>query len=166
MTMKTYGDIRKDIRSGDILGWSHRGWKSWRDIKIAIVRIWRKSEYSHVGTAWVVGNRVFVLEAVEPCARIYPLSKLGNFYWLPMGAPWIPETEELALSHIGDDYKQLTAIKANFQSIEKGGAEECAAYVLTVAASEGINLGDRAIPDCIIYEAQKLGVPCYLVVNE
>ena len=81
-----YKQARPMIRSGDVLAWSHRGIRSWHDLKIWLVRMFTRSEYSHVGTAWVVGNRVFVIEAVMPKVRIYPLSKLGDFYWLQMGA--------------------------------------------------------------------------------
>lgn len=34
-----YKEIRPLIKSGDILAWSHRGWKSWYDIKIQFVRM-------------------------------------------------------------------------------------------------------------------------------
>ena len=99
-----YSEARATIRSGDILAWSHRGIKSWHDLKIWFVRMFTRSEFSHIGTAWVIGDRVFVIEAVMPLVRIYPLSKLGDFYHLPMGAPWRPSTEALALSKVGHKY--------------------------------------------------------------
>ncbi len=160
-----YSDIRKEIRSGDLLAWSHEGWSSWHDIKVQGVRMATRSNYSHVALPWVVGDRVFVLEAVMPLVRIYPLSKLGNFYWLPMHAPWKKETEELALSHIGDEYSQWQAIKAFFRKLDKGATQECAAYVTTVLNSDGINLGDRATPDAVVLAAQKLGSPLNYIIN-
>jgi hypothetical protein len=96
-----YSEIRSQIKSGDLLAFRHEGWKSWHDFKVQLVRMFTRSEYSHVAVAWVVGERVMVVEAVEPCVRIFPLSKLGSFYWIPLNAPWKKETEEKALSYVG-----------------------------------------------------------------
>lgn len=161
-----YKEYRENIKSGDLLAWSHRGWNSWSDIKIQIVRIFRRSEYSHVGTAWMVGNRVFVIEAVEPCARVYPLSKLGNFYHCPLNAPWSASTEEAALSYIGSEYKQLQAIKANFRPLGKGNVSECAALAIQIASHDGIDLGEWATPDAVMLQAQLYGNPTYYVENK
>jgi hypothetical protein len=163
--MNKYFDYRNNIKSGDLLVWSHRGWKSLYDIKIQMIRLFTRSEYSHVGTAWVVGDRVFVIEAVEPRARIYPLSKLGSFYHIPLQAPWGKETEEKALSYVGSEYKQIDAIKAFFKPLKEGAVSECAALALTVASHDGINLGDRATPDSVVYHAQRLGHPTFYIEN-
>lgn len=153
----SYADFRPKIKSGDILAWSHRGWGSLYDFKIQMVRVFTRSEFSHVGVAWVVGNRVFVIEAVEPRARIYPLSKLESFYHLGMDAPWTAETEEHALSLVGTEYKQLEAIRMFFKDREPGNASECAALVLEVLEKDGFNLGKRATPDAVVKEALRLG---------
>ena len=86
--MNHYANIRQHIKSGDLLAWSHRApwWASLRDCKIALVRLFTRSEYCHVGIAWVLGGRVFVIEAVKPEVRIYPLSKLAPFYWVQVPA--------------------------------------------------------------------------------
>lgn len=160
-----YSDIRSTIKSGDLLAFSHEGWGSWHDFKVQMVRMFTRSEYSHVGIAWVVGDRVFCIEAVEPCARIYPLSKLGNFYWMPLKAPWKPSTEELALSYVGEEYKSLNAIKAFFKPLPKGDVSECAALAIQVAWADGIDLGNRATPDAVVEAAQAMGHPLYLVQN-
>lgn len=161
--MSNYSEHREIIKSGDLLAWSHRGWKSWHDIKVQMVRVFTQSEYSHVGTAWVVGGRVFVIEAVEPRARIYPLSKLGNFYHIPMGANWTPEAEETALNYVGTDYSQIEAIRAFFMSLGKKSGRECAALVIAIADACGINLGNRATPDSVVLSAQEQFGPTYYV---
>lgn len=161
-----YSEIRSQIRSGDLLAWSHEGWGSWYDIKIQLVRMFTRSEYSHVGVAWVVGDRVFVLEAVEPMARIYPLSKLGSFYHIPLKAPWSQSTEEKALSYIGADYKQLQAIKAFFKPLGRGNVSECAALVLTILDNDGIDLGHFATPDAVVLQAQLYGNPTMYVLGD
>jgi hypothetical protein len=55
-----YEAAREKVKSGDLLAWSHRGWRSWYDIQIQLVRFFTQSEYSHVGIAWVVGGRVHI----------------------------------------------------------------------------------------------------------
>lgn len=154
-----YEQARPMIRSGDVLAWSHRGIHSWHDLKIWFVRMFTRSEYSHVGTAWVVGNRVFVIEAVMPKVRIYPLSKLGDFYWLQMGAYWRKATETLALSFVGDDYSQVQAMVSPFITPPKDDRWECAELVATVARQDSIDLGDVYTPSEVVLAAQKRGAP-------
>lgn len=154
-----YNKARPMIRSGDILAWSHRGIRSWHDLKIWLVRMFTRSEYSHVGTAWCVGDRVFVIEAVMPLVRIYPLSKLGDFYWLQMGAYWRKATETLALSHVGDAYSQLQAIEAPFLTPMDDERWECAELVARIARQDSIDLGAVYTPSEIVLAAQKRGAP-------
>lgn len=163
--MNKYDEYRQSIKSGDLLGWSHRGWGSWHDIKIQLVRFFTQSEYSHVAVAWVVGGRVFVIEAVVPKVRIYPLSKLGSFYHVPLNAPWLEHTEEVALNHVGADYKQLEAVEAYFRPLADGTVSECAALVIEIAKHDGIYLGTRATPDSVMLKAQQLGHPTYYIEN-
>jgi len=161
-----YSEARPQIKSGDILAWSHTGWKSWHDIKVQAVRMATRSEYSHVAVAWVVGNRVFALEAVMPCVRIFPLSKLGSFYWIPTEAKWDELVLENALSKVGEEYSQVSAIKAFFIKIEADGSWECAQYVMEVLSKCGIDLGWRATPDSVVLEAQKLDFPMHYIFDK
>jgi hypothetical protein len=125
-----------------------------------------RSEFSHVAIAWVVGDRVFCIEAVIPEVRIYPLSKNGNFYWIPTNPPWKPETEEMALSFVGYKYSQWDAIKAFFRPLAKGNVSECAALVLNIMQQDGVDLGTRATPDSVVLQAQLYGHPVYFVENK
>ena len=158
--------MRSKIKSGDILAFSHKGWNSWKDFKSQMVRVFTRSEYSHVCTAWVVGDRVFVIEAVVPEVRIYPLSKLGDFYWIPTNAKWATNTEETALSHVGDKYSQLVAMEAYFRDLGKGNTQECAALTMLIASCDNIDLGHRQTPDAVVLSAQLIGNPIYYITNE
>lgn len=150
--MIPYAEQRSKIKSGDLLAWSHRGVKSLYDLKIWFVRLFTQSEYTHVGTAWVVGDRVFVIEAVMPFVRIYPLSKLGNFYWGTMNAPWSKETEEKALSFVGYEYSQLQAMVSPFTEPKKDELFQCAELFATIARQDGIDLGTKYTPSKIVEE--------------
>ena len=160
-----YKEARSKIKSGDILAFSHEGWGSWKDFKTQMVRVFTRSTYSHVAVALVVNERVMAIENVIPYARMYPLSKLGSFYHIPMQAEWLPITEESAYSYIGSPYSQWAAIKAFFTSLGKGNTQECAALVITILESDGIYLGDRATPDAVVLQAQLLGHPTHYIQN-
>jgi hypothetical protein len=160
-----YTDIRPRIKSGDLLAWSHIGLGSWHDLKIWLVRLFMRSEYSHVGTAWVVGDRVFVIEAVMPLVRIFPLSLLGNFYHLSMDAPWKPKTEVLALSLVGHKYSQLQAMQSPFSKPPADNLWECAELAASIAKSDGIDLGQVYTPSAVILAAQTQGAPMVFVIN-
>jgi hypothetical protein len=160
-----YSEIRHKIKSGDILAWTHSKWGSWRDFKIQMVRLFTQSEYSHVGTAWVIGDRVFVIEAVVPLVRIYPLSKLGEFYLIPTKSNWSESTEAIALSKIGERYSQIDAMLSLFKELRADARWECAELVATIARNDGIELGTRYTPTAVIRAAQQIGFETYLVQN-
>jgi hypothetical protein len=154
----SYAEKRLDIKSGDLLAFSHGDWKTWSGIKTEIVRIFTRSTYSHVGIAWVVeckhSRRVFVLEAVKPYLRIFPLSQSGDFYHLEMPVEWNPEAEEFAISNIGMEYSERKAMEAFFRKLPNGDVTECAAFVREVYKLMNIDLGEMSRPDTVIHAAQ------------
>ena len=160
-----YTDARPTIRSGDLLAFSHGSFKSWREFKTLMVRVFTRSTYSHVGLAWVIGGRVFVLEAVKPKTRIFPLSLSGDFYLIPTNARWSQKTEQFALDHIGVEYSELTATYAYFAPLDPKDLSECAAYARQVLITDGIRLGILARPDSLVKAAQERGHGTYFVSN-
>lgn len=158
-----YSEYRSKIKTGDLLAFGHEGWGSWQDIKVQLIRIFTRSEYSHVGVAYVMGGRVWIVEAVVPQARIYPLSKRGSFYHIPMGLKVNkPQTEKM-LSYIGSKYSQWQALKAFFKDLGQGNTSECAALVDTIMADFGVEMGNRQTPDAIVTQAQLYGNPTFYV---
>ena len=125
-----YSDARPAIRSGDVLAWSHRGWKSWYDIKLQLVRMWTRSEFCHVGVAWVVVDRVFVLEAVASGVRLMPLSQLLPAAWISRGI-WNAECEKRALEALGSPYSYWDAIAGSIGKLDIGEDNrwQCSEYV-------------------------------------
>lgn len=155
-----YADIRDTIKSGDLLAWTHKKWNSWYDIKIQLVRMFTRSEYSHVGIAWVVAGRVFVVESVTPYIRIVPLSNLLPCYLVHMDCDWKNETEEFALSLVGKGkYSQLEAIMAalDLPTPYENGEWECAKFCLAIYDMEGQKLGVNATPSSVVEAAQRAG---------
>lgn len=160
-----YADARPAIKSGDLLAWSHRGWKTWHDWQVQAVRIFTRSEYAHVGLAWRVAKRLFVLEAVSSGVRIFPLSRLLPCYWIPLGVRWSQEVEEFALAQVGLPYSKWQAILAGFGMLDKAKDDrwQCAEFAQAVLARAGIELPVDATPTALVHAAQQRGAPTWIV---
>jgi hypothetical protein len=159
-----YSEMRQTIKSGDILAFSHTSWKSWNDIKVQAVRFFTQSEYSHVGVAWVFGGRVFILEAVKPLVRIFPLSaRAESFYHFAMDAPWNTDVEEFALSVVGQKYSQIEAIESYFYTPKKDNLWQCCEYTREIFAHMDIDLGDKVTPTGIVKQLQLMNKPMQYV---
>ena len=108
-----YELARPLIQSGDVIFQSHRPLRSFYDLQVQIVRMMTRSEWSHVGLAWSVGGRLFMLEAVSAGVRIFPMSRAGDFTWVQRGG-FTSGMEELALAHVGEPYSKWAAIRSYF----------------------------------------------------
>jgi len=154
--MAKYDDFRDQIKSGDVLAWTHKGWKTWHDIKIQLVRFFTQSEYSHVGIAWVVAGRVFVIESVIPYIRIVPLSTNLPVYWIPVEKDWNKEAEEYAMKLVGvGNYSQLEAIAAGLglDTPESNGNWQCAKFVKAVLKRAGLEFTGPDTPSDVVEDA-------------
>lgn len=150
-----YGPARAQIRSGDLIAWTHRAWASWYDLQVQAVRVFTRSEYCHVGIAWVVAGRVFVIEAVTPRVRIFPLSRLLPFWLVTTRAPWRPVAEEFALAQVGQPYSKWQAIKSYFGRPDADQLWQCAELARAILLQDGIDLGEQVTPSAIVYSAQQ-----------
>jgi hypothetical protein len=162
-----YSNIRSTIKSGDVIAWSEGGWSNWHDIQVSIVRMFTESEYSHIGVAYVVAGRVFVVEAVVPLIRIFPLSKLTPFFYFK--APdtwWSDKMEEELVSKVGLPYSKLEAIKA-FMGMNTDGTEnwECAKLVnkTLMTADAGFDAVKDVPTDIVKYIMDKYNIPAVYV---
>jgi hypothetical protein len=109
-----------------------------------------------------VAGRVFVLEAVKPKVRIYPLSLSGDFYLTRTDTNWTPEVEQFAMDRIGFDYSELKAMYAYLFRLPDGDVSECAAYVREVLKVAGIDLGEVSRPDAVVTRAQINGITTFV----
>lgn len=152
-----YAAARSGIRSGDLLAWSHDRWGSLYDFKVQMVRVFTRSEYCHVGIAWSVSGRLFVLEAVSSGVRIFPLSRLLPFYWLPLKAAWESEVEAWALRQVGEPYSQWQAMLAGLNLLKPGEDTiwQCAEYAAEVTRRAGVDLGTMVTPNALVLAAQR-----------
>lgn len=161
-----YEAIRPDIKSGDVLAWSHKKWNSFYDLQVQAVRFFTQSEYCHVGVAWVTSGRVYVIEAVSPFVRIFPLSKLLPFYYIRTSDYWTPEIEEFANSKIGESYSKKQAIMAFLNKLKNGDDAnwECAELVVKILSDGNIlDINTQSTPSNVVLELQKKDYPMYLI---
>ncbi len=163
MTPTNYELMRPKLRSGDMVAWSHRPWRTWYDFQIQMVRMFTRSEYCHVGCIWRAEGRVFVIEAVTPKVRIFPLSKLLPFWVLPMEMNWTEEVAEFALSTVGAEYSKLQAIESFFHPPKADNVWQCAELYRSISEVAGFSLGDDVTPSGIVLAAQRMGAQTILV---
>lgn len=154
-----YPAIRPQIRTGDLLFWSHGSWASWNDIQVLAVRAFTMSEYSHVGVAVVLAGRVFVVHAIGRGVVIEPLSNQDAFYWCPMGFAFPEAALDAGMSRVGERYSKWQALLGFFKKLRIGADKEwqCAEFALWFWQQAGLILGDVATPAAIAREMQSLG---------
>lgn len=153
-----YQDARPNIKSGDVIAFTHRKWGSFYDLQIQAVRFFTQSEYSHVALVWEIGGRLFLIESVVPLIRIVPLSMFAEegFYHLPMHCDMSDAELEFALSEVGKgQYSKWQAILAQVRGIKVGADAlwECAEFVIASRRESGIDLGPKATPSAVVQKA-------------
>lgn len=127
ITPNNYQQHRQQIKSGDLLAWSTSSAIG------RLIRMWTGQTYSHVGIAWVVGERVFVIEAMDGIGvRIMPLSDRLPFYHISTIIGWTNERETLALSKVGERYSYLDAIRAGLGIKTTAKGWQCAEFAAMV----------------------------------
>lgn len=160
-----YSEIRHEIRTGDLLFWSHGPWASWNDAQVLIVRAFTLSEYSHVGVAVVLAGRVFVVHAIGRGVVIEPLSNQDAFYWCPMGFAFPESALDAGMSRVGERYSKWQALLGFFRKLKIGSDRQwqCAEFAIWFWQQAGLILGEVATPAALAREMQSLGKPLRLV---
>ena len=164
-----YSEARSKIKSGDLLAWTHRGWGSWYDIQIQLVRFFTQSEYSHVGIAFVDGERVFVLESVSAGIRAKLLSEEIPFYWMPTKQKWTAAVKAKAFAELGESYSKWEGILSLFRKIKPGANHdwECAEYAMYILQALGVQIDCRCVPsDVVEWVQDHLDAEMYTITAE
>lgn len=140
------------IETGDVLAFTHNGLKSWGDFESQLVRIFTRSEYTHVGIAWAVGERVLIIEAAVPEVRIYPLSLYNEFFLIKTFMPLKEDSLNTALSYVGQKYSKMEAIRGLLSNPRKASKWQCAELVQAVLNHNGLYLDGKATPSGVVAE--------------
>ena len=126
-----YAEARGQIKTGDCLVFSNKSWGGFWNWLAQLVRVADRSEYSHIGLAWVDCNRVWVIEATRH--GLYPMllsRKNEDFYWISAKDSIEPAKMDAILDRVGDRYGWLDAIKGWFGRLTAGTNDtwQCAEF--------------------------------------
>lgn len=103
-----YSEAKKVIKSGDLIAWRGRTFIG------RLIRYVTGSDYSHVGIAWWLEDRLMVIEAVEfKGVLIRPLSTRGTFDVVFVSLPNIETFKpfEWLLEQIGRGYSFMDCLR-------------------------------------------------------
>lgn len=146
-----YDMHRSQIRSGDLLVWSKNRSSKFSNFLLFIIKLFTQSTYAHVGVAWKIGNRLFVIEATIPQVRIVPVSKNDEFYHIPINIQWKKDYEIFLLDKIGLSYSVFDAINAFFgKRLEKDDRWQCAELANEFYRSIGLDFKDAYTPSDLV----------------
>lgn len=162
-----YEDHRSQIRSGDLLAWSHDKFSVIGDLTLAAIRKLTDSDYGHVGITWKVGDRLLVIEATMPKVKIMPVSLKDEFYHVPVGLQWKKPYEEFLLDKVGLDYSIMDDIRAYYGLVvEDDNKWQCAELANRFYKSTGLDFGDVFEPGLLLNAiVEKLQAPVYKVIS-
>lgn len=146
-----YEQHRSQIRSGDLLVWSKNKQSKISNMLLFFIKLFTQSTYAHVGIAWKIGKRLFVIEATIPQVRIIPVSEYDEFYHVPLNIDWKREYEVFLLDKIGLSYSIFDAVNAFLgKCLEKDDRWQCAELANEFYRSIGIELGDAYTPGDLV----------------
>ncbi len=162
---RKYRQARMGIQSGDMLAWSDDNASGWHKFILNMIRLGTRSEYSHIGIACWVKDRLYVLEAKSPVIRFVPLSTVESFYHVPMNIVWQDKYTEKLKTYIGLEYSVIEALKAYLGiQLKDHDKWQCAELANRFYEYVGINLGDAFTPQSIVKKAMAvLNTPIYFI---
>ena len=109
-----YSKYRDKIKSGDLLIWETRKIESKIDLLLKVYQKIGKTNFTHVGIALVLNNRVFCIEATPPVVRLIPLSLLDDFKIIHLETNWDKNYEDLLFQQLGKQYSIIDYLSTVF----------------------------------------------------
>lgn len=116
-----------------------------------------RSEYAHVGIALWTRRRLFVIEAVRPLVRIFPLSRTLPFFHIPTPAEWNDTVEDWIVDRVGKEYSRWQAVLAGIDRLkaEEDDRWQCAELAQATLLRCGVAIPGPATPTNLVNEAAK-----------
>ena len=162
--MMEYSDARVDIQSGDLLAWSGHSFFS------RLIKLFTESSITHVGIAYKLGKRLFVLEAMEGRGvRIFPLSRRVPFFWIRPSVrthEWNTIVEDAALERIGEKYSFKECARAVFKKrLKRDAYWQCAEFASYMLSLIGYPANGYNIPHTLVQKMLDEGC-CLIKVSK
>ena len=149
-----YDEARGRIQDGDLLIWTKDQNSTKSNLFLKLVRLFTQSEFAHVGVAYWIGHRLYVIEATIPEIRIYPLSKKEEFYHLPMDIDFGEAQEDWLMARIGKSYSFMDCVRAYFGYVHSDNDKyQCAELCAEFYRDAGVELGQALTPNQVVYQA-------------
>lgn len=151
MTLQ-YSAIRDQLKTGDLLAWRVTKMNSFIDFILYLDQKIFKAEYTHVGMVVKIGERILVVEATPPAVRIYPLSRLDDFYWIKTYSPQHEKDIDMLFSQVGKEYSLLDLIKIKLRLKNSNHDYYCSELASDFYNSNGLICDEFAglTPDTIV----------------
>jgi len=108
---KKYSEIRKNLKTGDLLAWEVTKINSFFSFILFLYQKLFNIKYSHTGVVLKISDRLFVVEATPPVVRIFPISMCNDFYYIPVNIDIQNKHIDKLLIHIGKKYNLIDLIK-------------------------------------------------------
>lgn len=157
--MTLYKDYRDAIKTGDMLLFRNNPSGGIRArIERWLVTVFTQSIYTHVGLAWVDGDRrVWVMDMTTKGCAPRLLSKVGDFDLIPCPRPLSSYALRYAHDCFGEwQYSRLQAVLGFCKAlaIGKDAYGQCAEYVIAVLRMDGMAPTNIATPAACAQGAQ------------
>lgn len=106
-----YSEIRSSLKTGDLVSWKAGKINSFFTVILKLYQKIFNPKSVHVGIVFVIGGRIFVVEARPPQIRIYPLSRMEDFYLIRTNIPDHKNDINLLLTKVGVKYGLVDLIR-------------------------------------------------------
>lgn len=151
-----YEDLRKRIKTGDLLVWATiPNWKHpITAIQIWLVKAFTQSAFSHVGVAFWVRNRLMVIDATGKGVLLRPISQDLPNYVVHRKKVLSSVSIDWAFSKIGQKYSRFDAVLAYFSELKTGENVrwQCTELSNAIYASDGEHF-ESLVPSTFVDEA-------------
>ncbi len=125
--MGTSAALRPQLRSGDLVFLREH------TLMAKVIRTFTRSDYCHCGVVWIVGQRVFLIEArYSQGVTLRLLSEAMPCDWIATGCNWSEAIETSALMKLQTRYSILAAIALALGLKPPGQTEVCSLYAANV----------------------------------
>lgn len=167
---KLYSEIRSAIRTGDLVSWDAGKVSSFFGAVLWLYQKILRTKSVHTGIVVEIGGRLFVAEARPPAVRLFPLSKMDDFWLLNLDLEEREEDYDLLLKDMGVPYGYLDLFKGvlGFKNSSKElyCSEQCTKfYVERGYFPEDVYDEAAQIPDNLVEVAERISGKKFVFVH-